>query len=69
MTARWKPPSASLDADSWTTKLYDRRGQKVLLEDMERMRFDFQSTIDTIASRPASSMPGSSMEDGPIRLR
>jgi site-specific recombinase XerD len=25
-------------ADSRTTKLYDRRGQKVLLEDMERMR-------------------------------
>ena len=26
-------------ADSRTTKLYDRRGQKVLLEDMERIRF------------------------------
>ena len=26
-------------ADSWTTKLYDRRGQKVLLEDMERIRY------------------------------
>ena len=26
-------------ADSWTTKLYDRRGQKVLLEDMERVRY------------------------------
>ena len=25
-------------ADSRTTKLYDRRGQKVLLEDMERIR-------------------------------
>jgi hypothetical protein len=27
------------DADSRTTKLYDRRGQKVLLEDMERIRY------------------------------
>jgi integrase/recombinase XerD len=26
-------------ADSGTTKLYDRRGQKVLLEDMERIRY------------------------------
>ena len=26
-------------ADSRTTKLYDRRGQKVLLEDMERIRY------------------------------
>jgi integrase len=26
-------------ADSPTTKLYDRRGQKVLLEDMERIRY------------------------------
>jgi len=26
-------------ADSRTTKLYDRRGQKVLLEDMERLRY------------------------------
>jgi site-specific recombinase XerC len=26
-------------ADSRTTKLYDRRGQKVLLEDMERVRY------------------------------
>jgi hypothetical protein len=26
-------------ADSQTTKLYDRRGQKVLLEDMERVRY------------------------------
>jgi site-specific recombinase XerD len=26
-------------ADSHTTKLYDRRGQKVLLEDMERIRY------------------------------
>jgi hypothetical protein len=25
-------------ADSRTTKLYDRRGQKVLVEDMERVR-------------------------------
>ena len=25
--------------DSRTTKLYDRRGQKVLLEDMERVRY------------------------------
>jgi hypothetical protein len=25
--------------DSRTTKLYDRRGQKVLLEDMERIRY------------------------------
>jgi hypothetical protein len=40
MTARWKPLSASLaNADSRTTKLYDRRGQKVLLEDMERIRY------------------------------
>jgi hypothetical protein len=27
------------DADSRTTKLYNRRGQKVLLEDMERIRY------------------------------
>jgi hypothetical protein len=27
-------------ADSRTTKLYDRRGQKVLLEDTERIRFE-----------------------------
>jgi len=26
-------------ADSRTTKLYDRRGQKVLLEDMKRIRY------------------------------
>ncbi len=26
-------------ADSRTTKLYDRRGQKVLLEEMERIRY------------------------------
>jgi hypothetical protein len=26
-------------ADSRTTKLYDRRGQKVLLKDMERIRY------------------------------
>ena len=26
-------------ANSQTTKLYDRRGQKVLLEDMERIRY------------------------------
>jgi hypothetical protein len=26
-------------ADSRTTKLYGRRGQKVLLEDMERIRY------------------------------
>jgi integrase/recombinase XerD len=26
-------------ADSRTTKLYDRRGQKVLLEDVERIRY------------------------------
>ena len=26
-------------ADSRTTKLYDRRGQKVPLEDMERIRY------------------------------
>jgi integrase/recombinase XerD len=26
-------------ADSRTTKLYDRRGKKVLLEDMERIRY------------------------------
>jgi hypothetical protein len=26
-------------ADSRTTKLYDRRGQKVLLEDMQRIRY------------------------------
>jgi site-specific recombinase XerD len=26
-------------ADSRTTKLYDRRGQRVLLEDMERIRY------------------------------
>jgi len=30
-------------ADSRTTKLYDRRGQKVLLEDMERIRYSGQS--------------------------
>jgi integrase/recombinase XerD len=28
-------------ADSRTTKLYDRRGQKLLLEDMERIRYYF----------------------------
>ncbi len=26
-------------ADSRTTKLYDRRGQKILLENMERIRY------------------------------
>jgi integrase/recombinase XerD len=26
-------------ADSRTTKLYDRRGQKVLVEDMERIKY------------------------------
>jgi hypothetical protein len=26
-------------ADSRTTKLYDRRGQKVLVEDMEKIRY------------------------------
>jgi hypothetical protein len=26
-------------ADSRTTKLYDRRGQKVLVEDIERVRY------------------------------
>jgi hypothetical protein len=30
-------------ADSRTTKLYDRRGQKVLLEDMERIRSSVQN--------------------------
>jgi hypothetical protein len=30
-------------ADSRTTKLYDRRGQRVLLEDMERIRYRFQN--------------------------
>jgi hypothetical protein len=30
-------------ADSRTTKLYDRRGQKVLLEDMERIRYENMS--------------------------
>jgi integrase/recombinase XerD len=29
-------------ADSRTTKLYDRRGQRVLLEDMERIRYVFK---------------------------
>jgi len=29
----------AVHADSRTTKLYDRRGQKVLLEDMERIRY------------------------------
>ena len=28
-------------ADSRTTKLYDRRGQRVLLQDMERIRHDY----------------------------
>ena len=37
MTARWEAAQRIAGhADSRTTKLYDRRGQKVLLEDMER---------------------------------
>jgi hypothetical protein len=40
MTAALKLLSESpVIADSRTTKLYDRRGQKVLLEDMERIRY------------------------------
>jgi hypothetical protein len=40
MTAPLKPLIRTFDhADSRTTKLYDRRGQKVLLEDMERIRY------------------------------
>ena len=45
--ARWVALTDTLEvaqriaghADSRTTKLYDRRGQKVLLEDMERIRY------------------------------
>jgi integrase len=36
-------------ADSRTTKLYDRRGQKVLVEDMERIRFN---SIPVIIYKP-----------------
>jgi hypothetical protein len=40
MTVPWKPlKRIAGHADSRTTKLYDRRGQKVLLEDMERIRY------------------------------
>jgi hypothetical protein len=39
MTVLSKPLSGSPAADSRTTKLYERRGQKVLLEDMERIRY------------------------------
>jgi hypothetical protein len=40
MTAHLRPLNAFAGhADSRTTKLYDRRGQKVLLEDMERIRY------------------------------
>src|SRR5258707_13120554 len=35
-------------ADSRTTKLYDRRGQKVLLEDMERIVFERGKLLFTI---------------------
>jgi hypothetical protein len=43
-------------ADSRTTKLYDRRGQKVLLEDMERnaelgISFQMSSTVKCGVSR------------------
>jgi len=34
-------------ADSRTTKLYDRRGQKVLLEDMERIRYCIELNLRT----------------------
>jgi site-specific recombinase XerC len=37
-------------ADSRTTKLYDRRGQRVLLEDMERIRY-WTSQVRTGRSR------------------
>jgi integrase len=33
------PQRIASHADSLTTKLYNRRGQKVLLEDMERIRY------------------------------
>jgi hypothetical protein len=41
-------------ADSRTTKLYDRRGQKVLLEDMERIRSYNKSwlSVHSFASIP-----------------
>jgi hypothetical protein len=40
MTALLKPLSESpAMPTAETTKLYDRRGQKVLLEDMERIRY------------------------------
>ena len=35
----WECATNHGHADSRTTKLYDRRGQKVLLEDMERIRY------------------------------
>jgi integrase/recombinase XerD len=39
MTAPFRLLRIAGHADSRTTKLYDRRGQKVLLEDMERIRY------------------------------
>jgi integrase/recombinase XerD len=33
------PQRSAGNADSRTTKLHDRRGQKLLLEDMERIRY------------------------------
>jgi hypothetical protein len=35
----WRLHSGCRPSDSRTTKLYDRGGQKVLLEDMERIRY------------------------------
>jgi hypothetical protein len=39
MEIRWCAQRIAGHVDSRTTKLYDRRGQKVLLEDMERIRY------------------------------
>ena len=43
MTTPLKPLSASLAADSRTTKLYDRLEQKVLLEDMLGPHWPFRN--------------------------
>ena len=60
MTGLLKPPSESPAMQSRTTKLYDRCGQKVLLEDIEGIRYKkmhdsqeelFESAIQTIKVR------------------